>query len=66
MNTEEAKRLVADQKDLIEEKLSQNYVKRDVKDIDRFLRIPNVLAILGVRRSGKSTLSLILMKELKV
>ncbi|WP_240872142.1 hypothetical protein [Acidianus infernus] len=37
MNTEEAKRLVADQKDLIEEKLSQNYVKRDLKDIDRFL-----------------------------
>jgi len=61
MNTEEAKRLVADQKDLIEEKLSQNYVKRDLKDIDRFLRIPNVLVILGVRRSGKSTLSLILM-----
>ncbi|MCY0883590.1 MAG: ATP-binding protein [Acidianus infernus] len=66
MNVEEAKRIVADQKELVEEKLSQNYIKRDVGDVERFLRIPNVLAILGVRRSGKSTLSLMLMKELKV
>ena len=66
MNVEEAKRIVADQKELVEEKLSMNYIKREVGDISRFLVIPNVLAILGVRRSGKSTLSLILMKELNV
>jgi len=35
-------------------------------DISRFLTVPNVLAILGVRRSGKSTLSLMLVKELNV
>ncbi|BDB98520.1 hypothetical protein SACC_15370 [Saccharolobus caldissimus] len=66
MNVEEAKRIVADQKELVEEKLSMNYIKREVGDISRFLVIPNILAILGVRRSGKSTLSLMLMKELNV
>ncbi|WP_029368589.1 ATP-binding protein [Saccharolobus islandicus] len=66
MNVEEAKRIVADQKELVEEKLSMNYIKREVGDVSRFLVIPNVLAILGVRRSGKSTLSLMLMKELNV
>ncbi|WP_218265867.1 ATP-binding protein [Saccharolobus shibatae] len=66
MNVEEAKRIVADQKELVEEKLSMNYIKREVGDISRFLAIPNVLAILGVRRSGKSTLSLMLMKGLNV
>lgn len=66
MNVEEAKRIVADQKELVEEKLSMNYIKREVGDVSRFLVIPNVFAILGVRRSGKSTLSLMLMKELNV
>ncbi|WP_016731910.1 ATP-binding protein [Saccharolobus islandicus] len=66
MNVEEAKRIVSDQKELVEEKLSMNYIKREVGDVSRFLVIPNVLAILGVRRSGKSTLSLMLMKELNV
>jgi Predicted ATPase (AAA+ superfamily) len=66
MNAEEAKRIVADQKELVEEKLASNYIKRDTGDISRFLTVPNVLAILGVRRSGKSTLSLMLVKELNV
>ncbi|MEM1645485.1 MAG: AAA family ATPase [Ignisphaera sp.] len=66
MNVEETKRIVADQKELVEEKLSMNYVRREVGSISRFLSIPNVLAILGVRRSGKLTLSLMLMKELNV
>ncbi|BDC17340.1 AAA family ATPase [Acidianus sp. HS-5] len=67
MNVEEAKRIVADQKDLMEEKMLANYVERDIRsDISRYFSIPNVLAILGVRRSGKSTLSLLFMKKLKV
>ena len=65
MNVEEAKRVVADQKDVVEEKLSRNYIERDVPpDVFRYLAVPNILAILGVRRSGKSTLSLLLMKRL--
>ena len=32
------------------------------EELLRSLSIPNVLAILGVRRSGKSTLSLLLLK----
>ena len=64
MNVEEAKRVVADQKDVVEEKLSRNYIERDVPpDVSRYLAVPNILAILGVRRSGKSTLSLLLMKR---
>ena len=67
MNVEEAKRVVADQKDVVEEKLSRNYIERDVPpDVSRYLAVPNILAILGVRRSGKSTLSLLLMKRLNV
>ena len=64
MNVEEAKRVVADQKDVVEEKLSRNYIERDVPpDVYRYLAVPNILAILGVRRSGKSTLSILLMKR---
>ncbi|BBG24789.1 ATP-binding protein [Sulfuracidifex tepidarius] len=67
MNVEEAKRIVADQKDLIQEKMSSNYVERDIpSDLSIYLSVPNVLAILGVRRSGKSTLSLLLMKRMRV
>ncbi|BCU67601.1 AAA family ATPase [Sulfolobales archaeon HS-7] len=62
-----AKRIEADQRDVLEEKLSNNYVKRDFRgDISKYFSIPNVLVLLGIRGSGKSTLSLMLMKDLGV
>ncbi len=65
MSSEELRRVLADQKDILEEKLSKNYVSRDVPDISKYLKIPNVLAILGIRRSGKSTLAILLLKDKK-
>lgn len=65
MNVEELKRVVKDQKDLLEEKLTRNYVSRETPDLLKYLTIPNVLAILGVRRSGKSTLSILLLRGKK-
>ncbi|MGC9105453.1 MAG: ATP-binding protein [Thermoprotei archaeon] len=63
MNAEDARRVIADQRDLLQDKLRANYVRRDVGDLMRFLSVPNVLAILGVRRCGKSTLSITLMRD---
>nr|WP_252896973.1 hypothetical protein [Metallosphaera hakonensis] len=43
---------------MMEEKLSNNYVRREVRgDISKYLSFPNVLALLGIRRSGKSTVT---------
>ncbi|MCG3109757.1 hypothetical protein L3N51_02053 [Metallosphaera sp. J1] len=63
MNVEELKKIVADQQDIALEKLDdKRIIDRDVPDLLHYLTIPNALAILGVRRSGKSTLAIQLMK----
>ncbi len=62
MSSEELKSVLIDQKEILKEKLSKNYVPRDVPNVLDYLRIPNVLAILGVRRSGKSVLAITLLK----
>ncbi|MHB1830547.1 MAG: ATP-binding protein [Candidatus Micrarchaeaceae archaeon] len=56
------KRIIADQKQALEKRLERNIIDRDVPDLQRFINAPNVLAILGVRRSGKSTLASLIMK----
>ena len=48
---------ILDQRDSAEKRLKHNIIKRDVKAVDR-LKSPTALVILGVRRSGKSTLSI--------
>lgn len=62
MSSEELKRVLTDQKEILGDRLSRSYVPRDVPNILDYLRIPNILAILGVRRSGKSTLAIMLLK----
>lgn len=59
------KRIIADQKQALEKRRERNIIDRDVPDLGRFINAPNVLAILGVRRSGKSTLASLLMKGKK-
>src|SRR3989344_4176609 len=68
MNITEIKRIIQDQekekdKILKEEKI----IKRDldVKSLKKFIEHPNVLAILGIRRCGKSVLSWFLMENKK-
>ena len=66
MNVEEIKKIVADQK----EELSYIYknekiIEREVsvKNLTKYLKHPNILAILGPRRCGKSIFSTMLYKN---
>ncbi|PVU76392.1 AAA family ATPase [Acidianus hospitalis] len=64
MNVEEIKSVLKEQREDAENLMSRA-IPRDVpkEELLTNLSIPNVLAILGVRRSGKSTLSLLLLKD---
>ena len=64
MNVEEIKSVLKEQREDAENLMSRA-IPRDVpkEELLANLSIPNVLAILGVRRSGKSTLSLLLLKD---
>lgn len=59
------KRIIEDQREEIEEKFaSEKIVERELVEYGkRFLKHPNILAILGVRRCGKSILSFILARK---
>ncbi|PVU68011.1 AAA family ATPase [Sulfolobus sp. SCGC AB-777_G05] len=64
MNIEELKRVIRDQREYLETLENEKLVERDLPfDIEPYLSKPNVLAILGVRRSGKSTLGYLLIKR---
>lgn len=68
MNVAEIKRIIQEQEKEKERKLkTEKIIERDVntKLLRKFLRFPNVLAILGIRRCGKSVLSWLLMKDKK-
>ena len=66
MQLQEIKDIVASQREEIEERFEKTRIIEREIDKERlkgFLKYPNVLAILGVRRCGKSTLSLQLLKN---
>jgi uncharacterized protein len=67
MEIEVLKRILANQKEEIEEKLEkEKIIERDgLKLAKKYLSSPNILVILGIRRSGKSVFSMLLSKELK-
>jgi len=68
MNLEEIKRIIVDQREEIKEIFEkENIIERQIphKKLIDALKHPNILAILGVRRSGKSIFSLLLLKEKK-
>ncbi|WP_338602151.1 ATP-binding protein [Sulfolobus tengchongensis] len=65
MSIDEIKQVIVDQSEILTRKMRGNIIKRDVPDLLKYLKIPNALAILGVRRSGKSTLSILLLKDKK-
>ena len=65
MNVEELKKIIIDQREEIDgifekEKIIDRSVPNE--KIVNFLKYPNILAILGARRSGKSIMSLLLLK----
>ncbi len=66
METEVIKRVIESQRAEIEEKFKkERIIERERIDYaERFLKHPNILAILGVRRCGKSIFSILLAKRL--
>lgn len=59
----EIKQVLVDQKARLERKFEkEKIIERDIPDLKKYLSHPNVLAILGVRRSGKSTLAEMLLR----
>lgn len=67
MDVEVLKRIIESQREEIEEKFSkEEIVARDGLAIaKKYILSPNILVILGIRRSGKSIFSLLLARELK-
>lgn len=67
MEIEILKRIITSQREEFEKTFKEfSIIKRDNLDyVKPFLSHPNILAILGVRRSGKSVFSILLAKELK-
>lgn len=66
METEELKGIITDQKSELEEKFrEEKIIEREKISYARgFLRYPNILAVLGVRRCGKSVFSILLAREM--
>ena len=66
METEELKRIITDQKFEIEEKFENEIIieRAKISYAKPFLKYPNILAVLGVRRCGKSIFSLLLARKL--
>jgi len=63
MNPDELKRVIIDQEEEIEEIMDQEkIISREIPDINNYLREPNILAITGVRRCGKSIASHLILK----
>ncbi|RLF87090.1 hypothetical protein DRN82_08145, partial [Thermococci archaeon] len=67
-DVESLKRIVITQREEIEEFIErENIIEREIdkEALLSFLSYPNILAILGVRRSGKSVLTWLLMRNKK-
>jgi hypothetical protein len=62
MDKKQLKEIVIQQRIEIEKK-DRGIERDDLKEIERYLKIPHVLIISGVRRSGKSTLLTQIMSE---
>ena len=65
MDIEYIKRIIIDQKDEIEDTFAKKtIIQRDIsrEELIKFLEHPNILAILGIRRCGKSILSHLLLR----
>ncbi|WP_461864292.1 ATP-binding protein [Thermococcus sp.] len=68
LGVEELKRIIITQREEMDEFLNrERLIEREVdrRRLLKFLQYPNILAILGVRRSGKSVLSWLLMRGKK-
>ncbi len=65
---EELKKIIVDQKEEMEDLFrKEKIIERElnIQRLKKFLKYPNILVISGARRSGKSILALLLLKEEK-
>ena len=67
MDVEVLKRVIESQREEIEEKFAaEEIIERDGLELAKsYLSFPNILVILGIRRSGKSIFSILLANSLK-
>ena len=68
MNVEELKSVIVSQRNQMEELFQQELIierENDIGNIQSLLAHPNILAILGVRRSGKSVFTWLMLKGKK-
>src|SRR3989338_8316475 len=61
MDTAEIKRIIQEQVKERNSILAKKIIQRDVPDLNKFIKHPNILVILGLRRCGKSVLSWLIM-----
>jgi len=61
------KSIITEQRNEIEKELEKGKIikRENMEKVKKFLKYPNILSILGVRRSGKSIFSLLLSKQLE-
>ncbi len=61
------KSIIIEQRNEIEKELEKGKIikRENMESVEKFLKYPNILSILGVRRSGKSIFSLLLSKQLE-
>jgi len=59
------KNIIADQQELANNILNKNIINREISSekVLSYLSEPNIVAILGIRRCGKSTLALLVLKN---
>ena len=60
MNIENLKRVIVSQREEVEEKFRKEFIIKREANVDKiksFLKLPNILVILGIRRCGKSIFS---------
>ena len=62
MNKRQLKEIVVQQREELKRK-DRGIERENLEEIGRYLKIPHVLIISGVRRSGKSTLLTQIMSE---
>ncbi len=67
MDIESLKTIIESQREELDEKLKNEKIiaREGLDQVMKFLKYPNILAILGVRRCGKSIFSILLSKKLK-
>ncbi len=66
MQLEELKRIIAQQREELERKFAQEQIipRAGLEQAQELLKYPNILAILGVRRAGKSFFSVMVARQL--